>query len=214
MFRQRPVMLVPKSFPFSPPNGPTYEAGDEKQLCKETPIPLWDIHPCLLGSRDPHFLPPMFHLGWAVGEEKLFELVKAEFPGWLLYSEEYNQGEVLSDSIFCLIDAIIQDFDIPKELHECLQVSEVLRPDGVIHLALCVGNNRIGILRPQPGAIDKIAKRLFNGEPPQWHLDPWYWQWKQKLPRVLSPSEAREWATKMNAREAALEKLKDVHIST
>ncbi len=51
----------------------------------------------------------MFHLGWAVGEEKLFELVKAEFPGWLLYSEEYNQGEVLSDSIFCLIDAIIQD---------------------------------------------------------------------------------------------------------
>ncbi|KAF9499965.1 hypothetical protein BDN71DRAFT_1440990 [Pleurotus eryngii] len=92
-------------------------------------------------------------------------------------------------------------------------VSEVLRPDGVIHLALCVGDNRIGILRPQPGAIEEIAERFFNDEPPQWHLDPWYWQWKQKLPRVLSPSEAREWAIKMNAREAALEKLKGIHIS-
>ncbi|KAG9225198.1 hypothetical protein CCMSSC00406_0007029 [Pleurotus cornucopiae] len=175
-----PVMLVPKSFPFSPPNGIKYEAGDEKQLCAKTPIPLWDIHPCLLGSRDPHFLPPMFHLGWAVGEDKLP-------PIW--------------ESIFCLIDGII-----PGDLHECVQASEVLRPDGVIHLALCVGDNRIGILHPQTGAVEKIAERLFKGEPPQWHLDPWHWQWKQKLPRVLSPSEAREWATKMNAREAALEK--------
>ena len=114
----------------------------------------------------------MFHLGWAVGEDKLFELVKREFPKIILYSEEDRKGEPIWESIFCLPDGIIADFSIPEELHECVQVSEVLRPDGVIHLALCVGDNRIGILRPQPGAIEKIAERFFNDEPPQWHLDP------------------------------------------
>ncbi|KAF7426690.1 hypothetical protein PC9H_009059 [Pleurotus ostreatus] len=210
---KRPVMLVPKSFPFSPPNGTTYQQGDEKQLCKKTPISIRDIHPCLLGSRDPHFLPPTFHLGWAVGEDKLLELLIKEFPAYIQYSEPDGKGVPLWESIFCIVDGIIQDFNIPEELHECLEVADVLRPDGTIHLALCVGDNRIGILRPQPGAIDKIAERFFNGEPPQWHLDPIHWRWKQKLPRVLSPSEAREWAARMNARDAALEKLKDIHIS-
>ncbi|KAF9487350.1 hypothetical protein BDN71DRAFT_1514052 [Pleurotus eryngii] len=180
--RHQPTRPVPNHLPFSPPNGIKYEDGDEKLLCKQTPIPLWNIHPCLLGSPDRYFLPPMFHLGWAVGE--FLEIV--------IYSEEDRKGEPIWESIFCIPDGIIKDFNIPEELHECVQVSEVLRHDGV---------------------TSSVMQRFFNGEPPQWHLDPWYWRWEQKLARVLSPSEAREWAMKMDAREAALEKLKDIHIS-
>lgn len=105
-----------------------------------------------------------------------------------------------------------------------MQVSEVLHPDGTRQAALCVGDSRIGILRPNPGAIEQIAQRFFDGKDPQWYLDPWQWQWTRKgacsiiygcnfgteytlelsTVRILSPEEAREWAADMHAREAAL----------
>lgn len=203
-------MLVPKAFSFSPPNGVKYEEGDEKRLCSQTPIPLWDIPPYLLGSQDPHFLPPKFHLGWAVGEDKLLELAQREFPDYVMYSDWDKKGKVLWQSIFAMVDGIIHELDVPEELHDCVTISEVFRPDGSVHLALCVGDNRIGILRPQPGAIEQLAKRLFNDEPPQWYLDPRRWQWKQRAPCALSPSKAKHWEATMNKQRAVL---KDVHIS-
>ncbi|KAL4255258.1 hypothetical protein AB1N83_013224 [Pleurotus pulmonarius] len=197
-------MSVPEYLPFTPPNGVRYEKGDEKQLCTKTPIPLWEIDYRLLGgSQVPRLLPPMFHLGWPVGRDKLLELVQREFPELVLYTEADQKGEVLWDSIVYIPDGIIRDFNIPEELHECVQVSEVLHPDGTRQAALCVGDSRIGILRPNPGVIGQIAQRFFDGKDPQWYLDPWQWQWTRKV-RILSPEEARKWAADMNAREAAL----------
>ncbi|KAG9217748.1 hypothetical protein CCMSSC00406_0003563 [Pleurotus cornucopiae] len=212
-------MSVPEYLPFAPPNGVRYEKGDEKQLCTKTPIPLWEIDYRLLGgSQVPRLLPPMFHLGWPVGRDQLLELVQREFPELVLYTEADQKGEVLWDSIVYIPDGIIRDLNIPEELHECVQVSEVLHPDGTRQAALCVGDSRIGILRPNPSAIEQIAQRFFDGKDPQWYLDPWQWQWTRKgacsiiygcnfelsTVRILSPEEARKWAADMNAREAAL----------
>ncbi|KAG9225626.1 hypothetical protein CCMSSC00406_0003129 [Pleurotus cornucopiae] len=118
-----------------------------------------------------------------------------------------QRGEVLWDSIVYIPDGIIRDLNIPEELHECVQVSEVLQPDGTRQAALC-----------------QIAQRVFDGKDPQWYLDPWQWQWTRKgvcsiiygsnfgteharelsTVRILSPEEAKKWAADMNAREAAL----------
>ncbi|KAF4587056.1 hypothetical protein EYR40_011077 [Pleurotus pulmonarius] len=207
-------MSVPEYLPFTPPNGVRYEKGDEKQLCTKTPIPLWEIDYRLLGgSQVPRLLPPMFHLGWPVGRDKLLELVQREFPELVLYTEADQKGEVLWDSIVYIPDGIIRDFNIPEELHECVQVSEVLHPDGTRQAALCVGDSRIGILRPNPGVIGQIAQRFFDGKDPQWYLDPWQWQWTRKV-RILSPEEARKWAADMNAREAALAGVAEVRFPT
>ncbi|KAJ8692203.1 hypothetical protein PTI98_009538 [Pleurotus ostreatus] len=98
------VMLIPQSFPFSPPNGPKYEAGVrmKKATLQEDTDPALDIHHTPLPARfsSPHFLPPMFHLGRAVGEDEdeLLELVKNKitkrnfrFPELVLYSYILNE---------------------------------------------------------------------------------------------------------------------------
>ncbi|KAJ8699060.1 hypothetical protein PTI98_002218 [Pleurotus ostreatus] len=99
----------------------------------------------------------MFHLGRPIGRDKLLELVQREFPELALYIEADQKGEVQWDSIAYIPDGLIRDLNIPEELNECVQVSEVLQPDGTRQAALCVGDSRHGILRPNPGPVEQIA---------------------------------------------------------
>ncbi len=67
----------------------------------------------------------MFHLGWAVGEDELFELVKREFLEIVIYSEEDRKGEPIWESIFCIPDGIIKDFNIPEGVSRSQRFSDL-----------------------------------------------------------------------------------------
>ncbi|KAJ8514721.1 hypothetical protein ONZ45_g7775 [Pleurotus djamor] len=132
-----------------------------------TPIPIWSIPRYLLGSSEvEHHLPPLFYCCWAVGRQALLDIAITKFPDCVLLTKRVG-GKVNPSTVFAMPTDIVERFNVPPDLHDRISVTGVLLPDNTVDLALCIGDNVDGIVRPH-GIIDEMAKTLFNGEMPQW----------------------------------------------
>ncbi|KAJ8514722.1 hypothetical protein ONZ45_g7774 [Pleurotus djamor] len=182
---------IPKHLRFSPPDGKSYKDEDRETLCKMTPIPIWNIHRYLLGSSQvEHHLPPLFYCCWAIGRQALIEMTLKEFPDNVRRTKRVG-GRVISSTAFSMAKGVVKRFDVPADLRDRIRVTGILLPNNTVDLALCIGDNVDGIVRPHE-IINEIANTLFNGEMPQWHLSPLCWQWHRKS-CWLSPEESEEW---------------------
>ncbi|KAJ8514740.1 hypothetical protein ONZ45_g7767 [Pleurotus djamor] len=162
-----------------------------------TPIPIWSIPRYLLGSSQvEHHLPPLFYCCWAVGRQALLDIAIKEFPNHILRTKRVG-GEVNPSTVFAMPRGVVKRFNVPRELHDLVCVTGVILPDNAVDLALCIGDNVDGIVRPHE-IIDEMAKTLFNGEMPQWYLSPLCWQWHRKS-GWLTPEETEEWMKAQNA---------------
>ncbi|KAJ8455066.1 hypothetical protein ONZ45_g19064 [Pleurotus djamor] len=179
---------VPKHLRFAPPNGKLYTEE----------ITLWTPrtakHCC---SEVEHHLPPLFYCCWAVGKQALLDMALKEFPDYVRRTKHVG-GKVLSSTVFTMDEGIVERFNVPSDLRDRICVTGVLLPDNTVDLALCIGDNVDGIVRPH-GIIDEMAKTLFNGEMPQWHLSPLCWQWHRKS-RFLTPEETEVWMKEQDAK--------------
>ncbi len=122
--------------------------------------------------------------GWAVGEEKLLELVKAHYPHRVLRNNSNKTIQRLNTAME-LPSIIYEEFNVPEKFRERVMVTEVWNSQGEMCLALVVGNNFMNIIGKEEIAL--ISKAFFDGEPPGWSLCTARWRWTRQ--RKLSTHE-------------------------
>ncbi|KAF4564575.1 hypothetical protein EYR40_010741 [Pleurotus pulmonarius] len=164
---------------FTPPEGAAeYKREDYKILCKSTPIPIYKIPSNLLFKQyRPGWRRPTLWCGWAVGEEKLLELVQTNYPHRVLRNNSSKTVQRLN-TVMELPSIINEEFKVPEKFRERVMVTEVWNSQGEMCLALVVGNNFMNIIGK--GEIALISKAFFDGEPPGWSLCTARWRWTRQ----------------------------------
>ncbi len=131
-----------------------------RYLTDTTVFPSWDA--------------PTLWLGWIISSEDLLKIVEAHYPDSLMYSA----GRPCLSSIHALPQSLRDEYHIEPELHECVDIAIVARPDAKRTTALSVGCSNVGVISLQ--TIEDIQNKFGLQRSPEWLLDGRDWQWTRR----------------------------------
>ncbi|KAF8918757.1 hypothetical protein CPB85DRAFT_1281224, partial [Mucidula mucida] len=172
---------------FIPRKGRKYRNGDFKHVCKQQPLPMHELPRYLTDTTVfPSWDAPTLWLGWIISSEDLLKIVEAHYPDSLMYSA----GRPCLSSIHALPQSLRDEYHIEPELHECVDIAIVARPDAKRTTALSVGCSNVGVISLQ--TIEDIQNKFGLQRSPEWLLDGRDWQWTRRTYTVYDPVDPRE----------------------